>query len=453
VPHKPPDGHAPGGVDPHAGRLAESPQKTSGTFETIGVATSAETVIWEGRYILGAKLGEGATSRVYEAADTLLARTVAVKALWGTALPPGTLLAREARALAAVDHPGVVRVYGVYPEANPPFLVMERVRGRALSTLLAEGRLPLARALSILEQIAAALDALHAAGIVHGDVCPANVLVHEDDSTKLIEVGVAAFVARRSAHHLLGTPAYMAPERAQGGQSPSALAPASDVYSFGALCFQMLTGRLLFPAASEDEMLRAHVVQRPPMPSYVAGLSTELDAPLARALSKSPERRQASCTDLARALEAASRGCDREGRRLRVLIADDDEGQRMLLMTLVGAYLPGASIMLCGTGIGVLEAAKTQPSVAVLDLAMPEPSGLALVRRVREASPHTAIIIVTGLGSGADRQQARDLGVRRFLVKPFEVDELVLAIRDAASSPPHAATPAVQPSTGRVRDV
>jgi two-component system OmpR family response regulator len=159
-----------------------------------------------------------------------------------------------------------------------------------------------------------------------------------------------------------------------------------------------------------------------------------LDGPLASALAKKPEDRPARCSDLALALARASEGADPEGRRLHVLIADDDHDQRLLLMSILGTQLPGASIVLCGTGESVLEALRgPPPAVAVLDLAMPEPSGIELVRRVRELSPSTAIVIVTGGGSGADRQSARALGVRRFLVKPFELDELVLAIRDLVS--------------------
>jgi CheY-like chemotaxis protein len=391
-----------------------------------------EVVTWEGRYVIGVKLGEGGMSVVHEADDLLLGRTVALKALRRSGHPPAALLAREARALAAVDHPAVVRVHSVYLDADPPFLAMERARGRSLSALLAGGRLPVPRALGILRQVASGLDALHDAGIVHGDVKPANVMVDQDDVAKLIDVGLGPFLERAYPGNVVGTPSYMPPERAIGADTPPALAFRSDVYSFGVLCFEMLTGRLPFLPSSAAEVLRAHATHPPPLASEVAGLSTEFDAPLAAALAKSPEERPSRCSDLVLALDRASQGADAIGRRIRMVVADDDEAQRTLYVAVLAAHFPGASVALCATGQSVLEAVATDsPTVVVLDLGMPEVWGIDLVRQVRSVAPRVAIVIVTGGGSGTEREAARDLGVRRFLVKPVEVDELVLAVREA----------------------
>jgi CheY-like chemotaxis protein len=390
-----------------------------------------EGVTWEERYAVGPEIGRGGRGIVREGRDLLLDRLVALKVLHESAFPPGAEVTREARALAAVEHPNVVRVHGVYPSANPPFLVMERVRGRSLSSIASEGRLSIARLLPILRQVALGLDAIHAAGLVHGDVKPDNVVVDDDGAAKLVDAGLAPLLAQIRPGELVGTPAYMAPERAGGLVVPAALASRTDVYSFAVMCFELLTGRLPFTGASSKDVLWAHATQRAPMPSYSTRLSTEFDAPMAAAMSKSPERRTATCTALVDGLERASKGCDLYGRRLKIVVADDEESQRLLLMTVLGAYLPGASVVLCATGRGVLDAISSEPSVAVLDLTMPPPSGMELVAQVRALSPSTAIVIVTGAGSGREREIARRLGIKRFLIKPFEVDELVLAIREA----------------------
>jgi CheY-like chemotaxis protein len=384
------------------------------------------------RYVLGDILGEGATSTVYEAHDLLLDRIVAVKQLKGVSIALGTALLGEAQALAAVDHPSVVRVISVEPESTPPFLVMDRAPGRPLASILTDGRLPVPRALKILQQIAAGTDALHASGIVHGDLKPSNVLVGEGDVAKIIDVGLSPFLARMRPGEQLGTPSYMPPERAMGANTPGALLPRGDVYSFAVVCFQLLTGSLPFVTSSATEMLEAHAARRPLAPSAVAGLSTEFDAPIARALSKRPDHRPSTCTELVEALTRASLGADVWGRRLRILIADDDSDQQRLLTAVLGAHLPGAGITHCTDGYRVLEAMRGLPmSLALLDLTMPGPCGIALARQVRDRSPTTAIVILTGAGSGAERAGARALGIRNFVVKPFEIDELMRAIASA----------------------
>jgi DNA-binding response OmpR family regulator len=125
---------------------------------------------------------------------------------------------------------------------------------------------------------------------------------------------------------------------------------------------------------------------------------------------------------------------------VRVLIADDDDDQRRLLSAQLAASVPGAIVDGCIDGRSTLDALRKDAiSVILLDLAMPGPSGMDLVRHVRAIAPETPVIIVTGAGSGPDRAAARELGVRRFLVKPYELDELVGAVREALDSSPRRA--------------
>ncbi|MCA2213224.1 serine/threonine-protein kinase [Jidongwangia harbinensis] len=253
----------------------------------------------DGRYRLASRLGAGGMSVVWRAHDEVLGRDVAVKVLSpDLAANPDTLrrIRLEARAAAQLRHPHVVEVhdYGETTDGDGkplPYVVMELVEGRSLAQLLTAGALPWRLAVLVGAQVAAALAAAHARGIVHRDVTPNNVMVTAS-GVKLVDFGISATVgeADSSAEGILGTPAYLAPERLDAGQ----VRPATDVYALGLLLYRMLAGRLPWAAGTTTQMLIAHRYTEPePLPT-VAELPEAVVDLCRRCLTKKPGGRPAA---------------------------------------------------------------------------------------------------------------------------------------------------------------
>ncbi|WP_203827672.1 serine/threonine-protein kinase [Actinoplanes palleronii] len=248
-----------------------------------------------GRYRLREQLGRGGMSVVWRADDEVLGREVAVKVL-SPALASDPLLRRqihdEARTAARLHHPAVVAVhdYGEFLDAGrlSSYVVMELVDGRTLADMLTAGSLPWKVAVLVGAQVAAALSAAHAAGIVHRDVKPANVMV-TSVGVKLVDFGISAIVGAVDGQkgQILGTPAYLAPERIRGAP----VRPATDVYALGLLLYLALCGRMPWDASTVTQMVRAHVYARPaPLPA-VPGLPAPVVQLVTRCLAKDPADR------------------------------------------------------------------------------------------------------------------------------------------------------------------
>jgi serine/threonine-protein kinase len=262
-----------------------------------------------GRYRLEEVIGRGGMSMVYRATDGLLGRTVAVKVLLaGLADEDPAYIARferEARAAAALHNPAVVAVYDVGVDGGTRFIVMEYVDGRSVASLLRESKtLPLDRAMRIAERVADALGAAHTAGIVHRDIKPANVMIATDGTVKVLDFGVARMLDGTTitqAAAVLGTAAYMAPERAMGEPGDA----RADIYSLGCLLHAMLTGRPPFEAEVAASLLHQHVNARPRRVSELRpGIPPALDALLLSMLAKSPGDRPQSASEVSRELRA-----------------------------------------------------------------------------------------------------------------------------------------------------
>lgn len=243
-----------------------------------------------GRYRLRERLGHGGMSVVWRATDEVLGRDVAVKVLAPQLADDPTVLRRlrdEARAAAALRHLHIVEVYD-YGEDLLPYVVMELVDGRTLAELIRGGALPWRTAVAIGAQVAAALAAAHARGLVHCDVKPANVMV-TDAGVKLVDFGIAAAVGavEDPEAEVLGTPAYLSPERIAGGP----VVAATDVYAVGLLLHLALAGQPRWQTSTVTQMLRAHVYADPePLPS-VAGLPSSVTRLVRRCLAKRPDDR------------------------------------------------------------------------------------------------------------------------------------------------------------------
>ena len=241
------------------------------------------------------EIGRGGMGVVYEAVEEPLGRRVALKVMHGHAVAPGMCgrFLEEARAIAKLSHASIVRVHRLGRCGPGVYLALEFVEGRSLDQLLAESRFPLPRAVNILKELAGALGHAHAQGIVHRDVKPGNVFVRADDSIVLGDFGLAKGL-EPSDHNLtspgmiLGTPAYMAPEQAQG----KPVSAATDVYALGVVAFEMLSGRVPFTADSAMSLLHKHVNEPPPpLLDYAAEVPRGLAALVDRMLEKDADRR------------------------------------------------------------------------------------------------------------------------------------------------------------------
>jgi eukaryotic-like serine/threonine-protein kinase len=261
-----------------------------------------------GRYELRDALGTGAMGRVLVANDRVLGRDVAVKLLGGA---PDEVtrerFLREARAAARLHHPNAVAVYDTGEDDGQPYIVMELVRGGSLADLLRrEGQLEIDTAVAITLGVLEGLAAAHAAGMIHRDVKPANVLLPSEGGVKLSDFGIAKAVdeaapALTATGSVLGTPTYLAPELV-GGHPPS---PASDVYSVGCLLYAMLAGDPPFIQGDPLAIAYAHRHDPvPPIDTHRPDLPEDLTAVLDRALTKDPEQRYTTAEEMRTALVA-----------------------------------------------------------------------------------------------------------------------------------------------------
>jgi eukaryotic-like serine/threonine-protein kinase len=245
-----------------------------------------------GRYVLDEQIGNGGYGEVWRAADMVLSRSVAIKLMHPRHAGQGEAVARfraEARHAAALSHENIAQVYdyGEAASGQPPYLVMELVSGTSLEAVLADGPLDAAGTMDIVAQTAAGLRAAHAAGMVHRDVKPGNLLISSEGTVKITDFGIAHTVGSATVTatgELLGTPAYVAPERVTGEQA----GPASDLYSLGIVAYECLTGARPFTGTPLEVALAHRDRPLPPLPFAVAN---DVTAFVMRLTAKDPVRR------------------------------------------------------------------------------------------------------------------------------------------------------------------
>lgn len=266
------------------------------------------------------RIGSGGMGTVYKARDTRLRRFVALKLLTPRHRPNDTQrrrFLREARAAAALNHPHIVTIHEIDRTGELDFIVMELICGTSLDRLIPDGGLPLDEALDYAVQIARGLAAAHAAGVIHRDLKPSNVMVSDDGRVKVLDFGLAKLGSESSDDQVdgtvitqegvvLGSAAYMSPEQALG----EAVDARSDVFSFGTLLYQMLTGQRPFRGPhSAAVMYQVHYVDPMPVEQVREGLPEGLRRAVARALAKRPEDRYQTIAELLAELEAAGASC------------------------------------------------------------------------------------------------------------------------------------------------
>ncbi|MCG7417439.1 serine/threonine protein kinase [Microbacterium sp. ACRRU] len=266
-------------------------------------------VTFGGRYELDSRIAIGGMGEVWEATDHVIGRTVAIKILKDEYMGDPGFLERfraEARHAALVNHEGIASVFDYGEEDGSAFLVMELVPGEALSTILErEGSLSTDKTLDIVAQTAAALQAAHAAGLVHRDIKPGNLLITPDGRVKITDFGIARIadqVPLTATGQVMGTVQYLSPEQASGHPA----SPATDTYSLGIVAYECLAGKRPFTGESQVAIAMAQINEQPaPLPPTVAVPVQNLVMAM---IAKKPEDRPASAAAVSRAATALRRG-------------------------------------------------------------------------------------------------------------------------------------------------
>jgi serine/threonine protein kinase/Tol biopolymer transport system component len=321
-----------------------------------------------GPYEILAELGAGGMGEVYKACDTRLDRIVAVKICKGRFTER---FEREARAISSLNHPNICALYDIGREDSVEFLVMEYLEGESLETRLRRGALPIEEALRIAIQIAGALDAAHRKGVIHRDLKPGNVMLTRGGA-KLLDFGLAKMagpvvsfatdIAAPTAAQpltargtILGTFQYMSPEQLEGKEADA----RSDIFSFGAMLYEMITGRKGFEGSSHASLITAVMSVNPPPVSAIQPMaSPALDRVVQRCLAKSPDDRWQSAGDLLSELEWVTESGSKAG--IPAPVAAKRRSRERMWQLAAGL----AAVLLLGSLVWIAAHLRNEPAAA-----------------------------------------------------------------------------------------
>ncbi|MEO6061934.1 MAG: protein kinase [Thermoflexales bacterium] len=278
-----------------------------------------------GRYRIVREIGRGGMAIVYEARDPNVDRVVAVKVL-----PPAFThdltfrmrFEREAKTIATLEHSAIVPIYDYGEDGYQPFIVMRYMEGGSLAERLRRGPLPFVEIQRILDRVAAGIDFAHARGVIHRDLKPENFLFDGDDQPCIVDFGIAKLLDHAAVSltrgGLIGTPAYMSPEHARGERIDT----RTDLYSLGAILFEMLTGRTPYQAETPTGIIMRHLTD--PIPRLVEArqdLPAQLQSVIDRSMAKRPQDRLASAGEVARLFSELARDASPPPTQIRPPIA------------------------------------------------------------------------------------------------------------------------------------
>ncbi|WP_434811949.1 serine/threonine-protein kinase [Microbacterium sp. bgisy189] len=336
-------------------------------------------VSFGGRYELDSRIAIGGMGEVWEATDHVIGRTVAIKILKDEYMGDPGFLERfraEARHAALVNHEGIASVFDYGEENGSAFLVMELVPGEALSTILErEGSLSSDKTLDIVAQTASALQAAHAAGLVHRDIKPGNLLITPDGRVKITDFGIARIadqVPLTATGQVMGTVQYLSPEQASG----HAASPATDIYSLGIVAYESLAGKRPFTGESQVAIAMAQINDAPPpLPNTVAEPVRNLVMAM---IAKKPDDRPATASAVARAATALRRG--------------DIAAAAAVVPAIAGGAVVDEVTQLLSPALGTEEATRILPTTSPLAAGAGGAAGAAAAgseTKTRKRSPWT----------------------------------------------------------------
>ena len=367
-----------------------------------------------GPYRITSRIGAGGMGEVYRARDATLGRDVAIKMLPRILASDPDRLARfdrEARMLAALNHPHIGAIYGVEQSEGAPALILELVEGPTLADRLAQGPVPLTEALGIARQIADALEAAHARGIVHRDLKPANIKITPKGIVKVLDFGLAKVVTRDEAPRgliqgpivttgdtrvglIMGTPSYMSPEQARG----SPVDKRTDIWAFGCVLYEMLAGRTVFAAATVSDHTTAILERDPDWTMLPEATSPDLRRVLRRCLAKDPARRLQDIGDARVEIEDLLSGAP-EGSADAVPSHARPSGRRAVPWAVAGAL---AALALTAFGAWRWSRAPSDPKLGPLvRSAVVLPDGMERTRLGSPAlSPDGTMVVFSAVRDG-----------------------------------------------------
>lgn len=408
------------------------------------------------RYKITEHLGDGSTATVYKALDERLEREVALKLL----LPHVRETTRkrffqEATSAAQLNHPNIMAIFDIDEDEDRHFLVTEYVDGVSLTQYVPSSP---ELVVDLGMQIALALQYAHERQIIHRDIKPANIKVTPEGKVKIMDLGLALpREAKRvtATGMVIGTPAYLSPEQAQGLK----LDHRTDIYSLGIVLYEMATGQLPFNADDIGALLLQQVKQPPPpLRLIVSDLPMALEAVILKSLEKNPSRRFQSCAAFAAALEASVTPNDGDtgpligtpnatstsqlpmtqtsGRRqtLRVVLADDHTLMRRSLAGLLETHDEFLVVGEAGNGDDAISVVlNLQPDILVLDLNMPGKTGLEVLPIVRKEAPSVKVLVLTGRDEDAYIMRALRAGAHGYMLKSADETDLLEALEKVAS--------------------
>ena len=411
------------------------------------------------RYEFGPLLGVGAAGSVYAGLDTHSGEKVAIKMLRSDLVASAPDLVerfrREGEALRRLDHPNIVKVLATLEENQQHYIVMEYVGGGSLVDLIrSQPHLPVERIISIGLELSDALSRAHYLEILHRDIKPSNILLTEDGVTRLTDFGLARlgnYPALTEVGSILGTFLYLSPEAC--GNQP--IDERSDIWSFGVVLYEMLTGQTPFNGSTALEVIMAVREQSLPDPAWGRDdLPVELVSLVRKMLMKDPAARLGSARLVGAELEMLQKRLRRASagpaaspskapppapvqgpaasKKIRVLIVDDHAVVRQGLRTFIDLQDDMSVVGEGANGAEAVElAARLQPDVILLDLVMPEMDGVQATAKIIERSPSSRVLILTSFGEDDKVFPAIRAGAQGYLLKDIHPDALVQALRDA----------------------